>query len=73
MIGMLWHDIYADKTLALKINRAVAYYQGKYDIVPNVCYVHPAMIDGSLVEGVEIAVSDTILPNHLWIGREAKR
>lgn len=44
-IGMLWFDDNKTRDLADKINRANVHYQEKYGIEPDICYVHPSMIE----------------------------
>jgi hypothetical protein len=81
-IGMLWFDNDKQAELSVKIQRAVSYYQKKYGQKPNLCFVNPCMIspngNGSKppkendtpknANGVEIRESNSMLPNHLWIG-----
>ena len=76
-IGMLWYDNDKKTGLSTKIQRAASYYQTKYGAYPNVCFVHPCMIELSNVEGekerinspeIKIRTSASVLPNHFWIG-----
>ena len=82
-IGMLWFDNDAKCELSGKIERAVTYYQKKYGRRPDICFIHPCMLNsnGSIEEkngekpkpiliagNVEIRTSRSVLPNHLWIG-----
>jgi len=71
-IGMLWFDNDQKADLQAKITRAASYYQDKYGEVPNLCFIHPCMLDPSSSNlnqpGVEIRTSNTMLPNHFWIG-----
>jgi hypothetical protein len=82
-IGMLWFDNDRQADLNIKVNRAVAYYQNKYGQKPNLCFVNPCMIftngnggglhtNGKLKtdNGVEIRQSQSLLPNHFWLGIE---
>jgi hypothetical protein len=68
--GMLWFDNDPHTDLAVKISRAADYYQKKYGCKPNLCYVHPSMVQPQLVKtsGVEIRPNQMVLPNHLWLG-----
>lgn len=68
MVGMLWFDNDPKADLALKVSRAVRYYEGKYGKKPTLCYVHPSMSDETRLDGVEIKTTRSVLPNHLWIG-----
>lgn len=80
-IGMLWFDNDPKAGVEVKIERAAAYYQGKYGRQPNLCYVHPSMLPGESGEAqarplragrVEVRPSPTVLPNHFWIGVNGK-
>jgi hypothetical protein len=74
-IGMLWIDNDPDTELAQKVNQAAAYYNSKYGVVPDLCFIHPSALDddgqpnGS---NLEIRSSQYIRPHHFWIGRERK-
>jgi hypothetical protein len=70
-IGMLWFDDNHSRNLAEKVERAVEHYQAKYGLRPTLCYVHPSMLlkATSPIAGVDVRGSNTVLPNHLWIGR----
>ncbi|MEN4010686.1 MAG: hypothetical protein AB1453_09580 [Chloroflexota bacterium] len=69
-IGMLWFDNDQRVDLATKINRAAEYYQKKYGVFPDICYVHPSMITQEKPDrnGLEIKPNRRILPNHFWLG-----
>lgn len=68
--GMLWFDNDPQSDLASKVLKAAAYYQNKYGIEPNSCYVHPSMIAGEDKETglIKIFSSTDMLPHHFWIG-----
>jgi hypothetical protein len=69
--GMLWFDNDPKTDLPTKIARAAAYYQSKYGQHPDLCFVHPAMLGGSILrahENIEVRPNRAVLPNHLWIG-----
>jgi len=72
-IGMMWFDNSKDD-LPTKLDRAVAYYRGKYQQVPNKCYVHKSMMKKrrGKINGMNIIASPIILNNHIWIGREVQ-
>ena len=86
-IGMLWFDNDRLADLNIKVNRAVTYYQKKYGQKPNLCFVNPSMISnngngsGSIHSddkvktdnGVEIRESQSLLPNHFWLGIERQK
>lgn len=72
---MLWFD--NDKTAALetKVVRATQYYEKKYGIKPNLCFVNPALYPEGTdpqqymeIAGTEIRPSLIININHFWIG-----
>ncbi len=69
-VGMLWFDDQKNRELADKIERAASHYQAKYGRRPTLCFVHPSMLLSlrNGVFGIEVRGSNTILPNHLWIG-----
>lgn len=86
-IGMLWFDNDPKAEFPTKVERAAAYYRGKYGKVPTVCFVHPSMLpeaviaengDGNVEKtgysaaGVEIRSTYSVLPNHFWIGVNGK-
>jgi hypothetical protein len=68
-IGMLWYD---DSPTALKerVERAAAYYQEKYGRKPNLCLVHPSMLNGDepRVNGIQVRRFASVRPGHFWIG-----
>lgn len=68
--GMLWFDNNPKTDLETKIIKAAKYYQNKYGQHPNLCFVHPSMLDQKKQSpaGFEIRSSTKILPNHLWLG-----
>ncbi len=69
-VGMLWFDNDTKSEIKTKIKRAAVYYQKKYGQFPNLCYVHPSMVNGDSVkaEGIEIRTTRSVLPHHFWIG-----
>ena len=81
-IGMLWFDNDKQDNLSEKIRRAANYYRNKYGKTPNLCFVHPCMLPNPIEDEahepvepqpfnigvVEIRTSNTMLPNHFWIG-----
>ena len=68
-IGMLWYD---DSPIALKerVTQAAGYYSEKYGRKPNLCLVHPGMLqtDEVAAQGVVIRKGKGIMPGHFWIG-----
>lgn len=72
-IGMLWFDESREVGIVQRIARASDYYQSKYGLKPNLCFVHPNTInEGAPLSEVPLKVkaSQTILENHFWIGVE---
>jgi hypothetical protein len=69
-IGMLWFDNDPKAELGAKIERAAEYYRTKYGQTPNLCFVHPSMLGqgNSRLREIEILSSQTVRPNHFWIG-----
>ncbi|HIQ01190.1 MAG TPA: hypothetical protein EYH30_03520 [Anaerolineales bacterium] len=73
-IGLLWFDNDPRRGLEEKVLRAVAHYRRKYGHTPNVCFVHPSMLNGNgrrsvlRAGGVEVRPGRAILPDHFWVG-----
>lgn len=83
-IGMLWFDNDKNADLDTKVKRAASYYQKKYGQSPNLCFVHPSMLpkNGSKPKSktqpkkraarktpdLELRASQSLLPNHFWLG-----
>lgn len=69
-VGLLWYDN-TDKSLAEKIGQALAYFQAKYNATPTLAQVNQkALSQAVTLWGVEVTPSRSILPGHIWIGRE---
>ena len=49
-------------------------YQRKYGKAPNLCFVHPSLLNGKAnrLGGVRLEAKKSILPNYLWIGVAAE-
>ncbi|MFT3892650.1 MAG: hypothetical protein QM730_13530 [Anaerolineales bacterium] len=71
--GMLWFDD-SKTTLKTKIQKATEYYRKKYGRSPDLCLVHPSMLNDTNVEEEKITVRPyrPVLPGHIWIGIEDK-
>ncbi len=83
-IGMLWFDNDQKTSIPTKVERAALYYQKKYGIIPDLCYVHPKMVNGekgtkkeSLIAPdqdqlkigkILVLINEMVLPDHFWIG-----
>ncbi len=67
--GMLWFDD-SNTLLADKIQKASEYYVKKYGVKPNLCLVHPKMLEGVdvVLNTIEIRPYRPVLPGHIWIG-----
>jgi hypothetical protein len=78
--GMLWFDNDPKTALAVKIERAVAYYFKKYGRKPNLCLIHPTALENPMDDGgtgetpdkdkIKVRPYRPVLPGHLWIGVE---
>jgi hypothetical protein len=70
----MWFDNDPRTTLAVKVQKASAYYQQKFGRLPDLCLVHPSMLVNSPLEErdrqVTIRSYQPVLPGHLWIGIE---
>ena len=68
--GMLWFDNDPKTDLPAKVVRAAAYYQKKYGCSPNLCFVHPSMlqVEAKKTGEIELRPSRQVLPNHFWLG-----
>ena len=74
--GMLWFDN-SQTALNIKIQKAVDYYHKKYGRTPDLCLVHPSMLEQNNQRQVEINKLTVrpyrpVLPGHIWIGIEDK-
>ena len=83
-IGMLWFDNDKKTSIPSKIEKAAQYYQMKYGKIPNLCYIHPKMVNGGngrkgkskqkspqdsmQVGNIQVMKNEMILPDHFWIG-----
>jgi hypothetical protein len=71
LTGMLWFDNDPKADLTSKITRAATFYSKKYGIKPDICFVHPSMINNDPVtrNGIEVRPNPGVLPNHFWLGK----
>ncbi len=69
-IGMLWFDNDPKADIKIKIERAATYYQTKYGQKPNLCFVHPSMVQSAPAPAsdIEVRTNRSVRPNHFWIG-----
>ncbi len=80
--GMLWFDNDPKTALTAKIEQAVDYYRHKYGRDPNLCLIHPTMMENPasvggasekpLIGKIMVRPYRPVLPGHLWIGVEDK-
>jgi hypothetical protein len=75
---MLWFDN-SQTALTVKIQKAVEYYHKKYGRNPDLCLVHPSMLDAYQQNQRQLEVNKLtvrpyrpVLPGHIWIGIEDK-
>ena len=71
--GMLWFDD-SKITIESKIQKATEYYKKKYGQTPDICMVHPSLLENGTpeIEGMTIRPYPPVLPGHVWIGIEDK-
>jgi hypothetical protein len=76
--GMLWFDN-SQTALNIKIQKAVDYYHKKYGRTPDLCLVHPSMLEAQEKNQRTVEISKLtvrpyrpVLPGHIWIGIEDK-
>jgi len=70
-IGMLWFDN-SKSLLSCKLEKAIDFYQEKYGKTPTAFYVNPSTAIDSDCKGLNIQISKSIMPNHIWLGVERK-
>ena len=65
-----WYDNDKNKSVQARIQEAADRYMEKFDAIPDICLVNEKdIIDG--FDGIEIVVSNTVRPNHYWVGERA--
>ena len=73
--GMLWFDN-STTTLHVKIQKAMDYYHKKYGRTPDLCLVHPSMLETNQkqmeIHKLTVRPYRPVLPGHIWIGIEDK-
>ena len=73
--GMLWFDN-SQTALTVKIQKAVDYYHKKYGRNPDLCLVHPIMMEANQrqleINKLTVRPYRPVLPGHIWIGIEDK-
>jgi hypothetical protein len=72
---MLWFDN-SQTALTVKIQKAVDYYNKKYGRSPDLCLVHPSMLETNQrqleINKLTVRPYRPVLPGHIWIGIEDK-
>jgi hypothetical protein len=73
-VGMLWYDGASGTGLAQRLEKAADYYRRKYRRDPDLCLVHPSMVEAGHTHYGKLAVRayQPILPDHFWIGVEER-
>jgi len=70
--GMLWYDNTPNLSLKNRIEKAANYFRRKYRREPNLCLIHPSMLENDQLNIGMLSVRpyNPVLPGHLWIGIE---
>ena len=70
--GLLWFDDDPDVDLVKKILRAATFYQDRYGLMPDLCFVNPSVLPRQLrnTMGIEIRPNRQLHPEHLWLGNQ---
>lgn len=75
--GLLWFDNDPRTTLSVKIQKAMEYYNKKFGRKPDLCLVHPSMMDASQAQlelgKLVIRPYRPVMPGHFWIGTEDQK
>jgi hypothetical protein len=74
-MSKLWFDDDPKRKLKQKIERAATRHHEKEGKWPNLCYVHPTMLQATfaIIGGVNVVANDTVLRHHFWIGVAKER
>ena len=75
--GMVWFDKDPRTTLSVKIQKAMDYYSKKFGRIPDICLVHPSMLESGQKQfelgKLTIRPYRPVMPGHLWIGVEDQK
>lgn len=75
--GMLWFDNDPRTSLSAKIQKAMEYYSKKFGRAPDLCLVHPSMMEGgekqTEVGKLIVRPYRSVMPGHFWIGVEDQK
>ena len=75
-VGLLWYDNDPGRNLRQKVSRAAQRYRKKFGRQPDVCYVHPSVLEGKTEQlgKLKVTALASVLRHHFWVGEEdAKR
>ncbi|MBI2334166.1 MAG: hypothetical protein HYU84_18745 [Chloroflexi bacterium] len=75
--GLLWFDNDPRTPLSVKIQKAMEYYNKKFGRKPDLCLVHPSMMDAGQIQlelgKLVIRPYRPVMPGHFWIGTEDQK
>ena len=75
--GLLWFDNDPRTTLSVKIQKAMDYYNKKFGRKPDLCLVHPSMMEANQIQlelgRLVIRPYRPVMPGHFWIGVEDQK
>lgn len=75
--GLLWFDNDPCTTLSVKIQKAMDYYTKKFGRKPDLCLVHPSMMDTGQIQidfgKLVVRPYRPVMPGHFWIGTEDQK
>ncbi len=75
--GLLWFDNDPRTTLSVKIQKAMDYYNKKFGRKPNLCLVHPSMMEAQKgqieLDKLVVRAYRSVMPGHFWIGSEDQK
>ncbi len=75
--GLLWFDNDPRTTLSVKIQKAMEYYIRRFGRNPNLCLVHPSMLDVNQIQlelgKLVVRAYRSVSPGHFWIGTEDQK
>lgn len=73
--GLLWYDD-SKADFKTKVLDAAYRYEEKFGTRPDRCYVNPDSLPEeakeSSLDGIKVLASPTILPDHFWVGVQAR-
>ncbi len=72
--GLLWYRENPKQPIEETVQRAADFYRAKYNVVPNVCHMHPRMLpptgEPRTIAGISCKPARNVILNHLWLGVE---